>query len=280
MPLGLQIYTIRKILERANPNLNEMQAAHGLEGSDELPTTSPGGREGDTRCWVDSVDPNLSLEDNLDSLKQEFPLFKWEVPKKAKNKPLRDKGEIEEREDSAIIRQERLVEPHDVKSKGKPYGRARMQIGVNKWLKGKYAIVQIYVPNVHVDTERMSDARESHYAYQHDFQWVKLIDNRNVRPKKRKEVIPDEEGVLIRTEIIIKPQNQISLDDSLTGQYALVLVSIPKSHALVEGMPHVLTNKYLEPVLKLAQLERFSKKGPPRSKLKREKKSKHTYSKI
>lgn len=271
MPLNCQIAVLRRILRIANPWLKDV---------DLVPWTSVGGTVEPEHEWIDDVNPNSSLSANIDYLKQEYPLVKWEVPKKAKNKPLRNKERIEEDEEGALIKEERLVERHKVTSKGRSYYPARMQIGLNKWLKGKYAIVQIYVLNNHVDTEGMPYARATHYLYQHDRQWVKLLENRHVRPKKRKDVIPDEEGVLIRTEIIIKRYNQISLNKNLTSQYALVLVSIPKSHVQVEGMPHATLNKYLEQALKLAELEKSKKRLPRAKESETMKESKHDFFQI
>ena len=260
MPIGLQKYIIRKIIEKLYP---------WIDDPDLLPL-------GDIREveWEDYVDPKASLPENMDDMERIFGKRMW-IPKRADNKPLRYK-EVDKDEEGVLIREEVIIKRHPIRAKGKLYERGRIQVGLDKRLVGCYALVQVYVPKTHTDTIYMSRFRAEFYTYQHENQWKRLFDNRYVRPKTRKEVIPDQEGVLIRTEIIIKRNNQFSLKN-LTGQYALVQVTIPKSHVSIEGMPHVIANKYLEQALRLAELDRDKRQPPKHTWQKKRKESKYKH---
>ena len=256
MPINCQIANIRKILKKANPDLDKIIEAYDTEGIDELPTTSPGGRF-DTCHWEIDLDENESFSNNLDNLKKLYPMIKWKVPKMAENKAQRKKEVIPDKE-GVIVREERIVGP-----------KRRMQITLGKYSRERYAIVQIYLTKSHLDTEQMYDAKMSHFLYQHDHQMARLFENRKVRPKppKRKDKIPDDKGLLIRTEVKIRPHPPnygiIQLSDKKleSGCYALVIVFLPYSDTLIEGMPHVELNRSLKEQVFLYQL--VKKLKPP-----------------
>jgi hypothetical protein len=241
MPLGLQLHVLRKNLAKLNP---------WLEDVDLVPHVSIGGTLNPEEEWEDYVDPDASFPENLDDLERQFPSVKWRVPKITENKPLRMKPIVLRDEEGVSLQYKFIIKPHRPTAKGKRYNRGRIQISLDKSLIGRFAIVQIYVPKHHFDTEGMWRVRAMHYVYQHEWQWRKLFENRNVRPKKRKDVIPNEEGVLIRTEVIIKGQPvrakgktynhgriQISLDENLVYDYALVQVYVPKHPIDEPGSP-------------------------------------------
>jgi len=170
---------LRKILEKANPQLEDV---------DLVPWTSIGGTRELEHEWTYDVDPNLSLSDNIDCLKKEYPLVKWEVPKIAENKPLRSK-EVSRDKEGVLIREEVKIKPHTITAKGKTYKHGRIQITLDENSIGAYALVQVYVPDAgHVDTEGMYEARRSHYIYQHDRDWAKLEENRKRNPRIEKEI--------------------------------------------------------------------------------------------
>jgi hypothetical protein len=257
MPIKCQISNIRKILERANPEWEKITEAYKTEGIDELPTTSPGGRP-DTCHWEIDLDEGESFSNNLDTLKTLYPLLKWKVPKMAENKAQRSKDEIFDKEEGVLVIEERKNGP-----------KRRMQITLGSYSRNRYALVQIYLSNSHVETEQMNVAKMSHFLYQHDHQLAKLLENRKIRPKspKRKDIIPDEEGILIRTEITIKPHPpnygiiQISDKNLASGRYALVQVFLPYSDLQIEGMPHTELNRSLKDKVFLYELAKKLK--PP-----------------
>jgi hypothetical protein len=253
MPLNCQIAAIRRILRLANPDLEDERFIPYRHNE---------------RCtidwryeWTELLDPHLGLDEQLDLLKQDTQLtsglVRWEVPKKPRSK-LRRKYRMS-KEDSELICQERFIGCHKVKAKGKQYLAGRVQISLNRFLVGKYAIVQIFVPNFHHNPENEPVFISNYFLYQHDRQWGELLENRLVRPRKRKDVITTEEGLLIRTETKTKRNNQIGIDSGLMHRYALVLLTFPKSNAVVEGMPHIEANRGIEPAFKLAELEKGKK---------------------
>ena len=178
MPYKMQLAAIRRILRLANTE---------LEDPDVLPNVSVNGRYEKEYEWADDVDPNLSLPENLDCLKQLISGVNWQVPKIAENKPLRDKQIIRD-EKGVLIREEVIIKRHPITAKGKHYEHGRIQIILDKSLIGSYALVQVYIPEKHADTEGMPYARTSNYLYQHERKMAELFENRNRNPRIEKEI--------------------------------------------------------------------------------------------
>lgn len=143
MPINLQIETIKRILEAANP--------HIIEDSNYI----PGPSSAVETYWPDYLDDALTLPENIDNLEQHFPQVRWRVPER---EPAFDKPGKWRQEDrnagpdgndyslSAKI----LVQPHKVSAKGKSYMHGRIQITVDKELIGKEADIQVYIPHAAV----------------------------------------------------------------------------------------------------------------------------------
>lgn len=149
MPLPLQIKTIRRILRKANPDI---EAENGVPDSE---------NEDEYRDWTSYLE-EVSLPENIEILEDRFPKINWRLPKKQKGPPKGPRQSLKIYEshtkkgvtcaDTVVI-----VRPHKVPDKKarvvKSFGHAaeyesgRLQITVPKELIGIAAKVHIEFPN-------------------------------------------------------------------------------------------------------------------------------------
>lgn len=152
MPLPLQIKTIRRILRKANPDVDDID----FETENILPD-----REDELCDWTSCLE-EVSLPENIKILEDRFPKFNWQLPKKQRGPPKGPRQSLKIYEShtkkgvtcaDAVV----IVMSHKVPDKKarvvKSFGRAteyesgRLQITVPKELIGIAAEVHIEFPN-------------------------------------------------------------------------------------------------------------------------------------
>jgi hypothetical protein len=155
MPLPLQIKTIRRILRKANSDVDDIDfATENL-----LPK---GDNEAELEDWTTYVD-YVTLPENISYLESEFPNFNWRLPKKQKkpsNKPRQsiDIYECQTLQGSLLCADSQIIvhsqKTSDKKARvlraiGHPfeYEFGRIQITLPKELIGIEAKVHIEFPN-------------------------------------------------------------------------------------------------------------------------------------
>ena len=153
MPLPLQIKTIRRILRKANPDVDDID----FETENILPD-----RENELCDWTSCLE-EVSLPENIKTLEDRFPKFNFKLPKKQKGPPKGPRQSMKMYKcqtsegpglcaDAVVV-----VRPHKVPDKRarvvKSFGRAveyepgRLQITVPGELIGIKAKVHIEFPN-------------------------------------------------------------------------------------------------------------------------------------
>ena len=139
MPIGLQIWTIKRIVERANQHLSD--PVEMLEGL----------------AFEDSLDNLATLPENIRNLEDnpDFFDFCFRVSKRrliAPNKPKRFqkvRRYVGPKSDSFSLVADIIVKPHKVRAKGKTYLHGRIQLTIDKELIGHKAKVSVVIPHVY-----------------------------------------------------------------------------------------------------------------------------------
>jgi len=130
MPKSLQIRNFKRVFLRANPYLEDPYAE--MENID----------------WEGIVDDTLRFGENMENLEEEYPRYRWRVPRKNKapEKARHEWKKIAVRDDFDVYTTKVEIKPHKVKAKHRTYLHGRIQVTVNrKWI-GRKATVSVCIP--------------------------------------------------------------------------------------------------------------------------------------
>lgn len=222
MPINCQIVAIRRIIKLANP---------WIDDPDVLPT--------EHRDWQDDVDPLWGLDENLSGLRKLYPKVKWSVPKRQRHL----RGLVDDAEIDKPMRLKEWIEDNDgviFNWKLVNQKKRRIQITLPPFTIGRYGLLQIYFAKS-IDYDK------------HD-NWMRIFDSRNLPESPKGDHIWGSEGMLLRKEVIIKPQSrksrygtiQLSSKKDVLPDLALVQLFLPFAETEIEGWPHEACNKTLK----------------------------------
>jgi len=130
MPIPLQIYNFKRLFLRANDDLDDPYA------------------EMDNIDWKASLDKTLHFRENLHNFEEEYPQYRWTVPKKKKalEKIKHEWKKFAVRDKFVVYTTKVKIKPHKVKAKHRTYLHGRIQVTVDqKWI-GHKATVSLRIP--------------------------------------------------------------------------------------------------------------------------------------
>ena len=131
MPIPLQIYNFKRVFLKANPYLEDPYAEmYNID-------------------WKGILDNTLHFMENVRNLEEEYPQYRWRVPKKNKapEKTQHDWKKFGVRGNFVVYTTKAEIKPHKVKAKHRTYLHGRIQVTVDrKWI-GRKAMVSVRVPS-------------------------------------------------------------------------------------------------------------------------------------
>jgi len=132
MPVSLQIHNLKRVFVRANPYLEDPYA------------------EMDNIDWVEILDKTLHFDENLHNFEEEYPQYRWRVPKKKKSpeKTRHEWKKVAVRNKINVYTTKVEIKPHKVKAKNRTYLHGRIQVSVDKKWIGCRATISVGVPTM------------------------------------------------------------------------------------------------------------------------------------
>jgi hypothetical protein len=140
MPKEMQIAVIKRILRSLNPDLEDIEVLPPIPG--------------EWSEWMDYVEDDMHLDENIDVLQSHYPNVIWKAKEKplAPSKPLRMKEQHERagpEKDSFFLKADVLIQSHKSGAKGRTYLHGRIQLTLDKDLIGRKARVTVFIPHVY-----------------------------------------------------------------------------------------------------------------------------------